>query len=59
LSLGNVAEEQTLVRIGISLASSGDDRPEVPFGDDFNSETAARFGDLSVMPVASAKLKKP
>lgn len=53
LSLGNVAGEQTLVRTGISLTSSDDDRPEVPFEDDFNSETAARFGDLSAMPVAS------
>lgn len=53
LSLGKVAGEQTLVSTGISFASSGDDRPEIPFEDDLSCETAVRFGDLSVMAVAS------
>jgi len=53
-NLGNVAGEQILVRTGISLISSDDDRPEIPFEDDFSSKTAARFGDLSV-PLASVK----
>lgn len=57
LSLGNVAGEQTLVRTGISLTSLGDDRSEIPSENDFSS-TAARFGDFSVMPVASAKKKE-
>lgn len=57
LSLGKVAGEQTLVSTGISFASSGDDRPEIPFEDDLSCETAVRFGDLSVMAVASAKRK--
>ena len=56
-NLGNVAGEQILVRTGISLISSDDDRPEIPFEDDFSSKTAARFGDLSV-PLASVKWKK-
>ena len=59
LSLGNVAGEQTLVRTGISLTSLGDDRPEIPSENDFSSETAARFDDFSVMPVASTKKEKP
>lgn len=56
LSLGNVEEEQTLVKAGISLVRSPlDNPPEIPLENDFSSGMAARFGDLSVVLVASTK----